>query len=314
MASLDQTVDAITKNLADKGLSIASLRAIAYGQQLTITDQRESITLNIYSGKKGISLTLGGSAASPLRHRVEMLLAVPSRQTGKTATTADGDELSFEGIEGFDGRWIGTDESGKGDFFGPLVVAAVLVDRKTEEQLLTRGVKDCKALSDDKVRALAVIIREICCDRYVELELMPMRYNTLYQQLRKEGKNLNQLLAWAHARALEDMLAKETCRFAIADQFADEQQILSRLMEKGKTLTLLQTHRAERNIAVAAASILARDRFLARLDSFRSEYGLDFPKGASTAVIAAGRRFVADRGRAELVNVAKLHFKTMDEI
>lgn len=313
MAALEETVASITKNITENDLVIASSRLIAYGVQLTITDVKESITLNIYSGKKGISLTLGGSAASQLRQKVESLLAVPSRQSAKPAKL-QGEELGFANVEGFDGRWIGTDESGKGDFFGPLVVGAVLVDDETEAQLITKGIKDCKVLSDDKVRALAVSIREICHGRYVELELPPTRYNALYQQLRTEGKNLNQLLAWAHARAIEDLLQKEPCRFAIADKFADDRLILSRLMEKGKTLTLLQSHRAERNIAVAAASILARDRFLARLDSFRTQYGMEFPKGASTAVIAAGRKFVSARGREALIDVAKIHFKTMDEI
>ncbi|MDF2502287.1 MAG: rnhC [Anaerosporomusa subterranea] len=313
MAALEETVASITKNVTENDLVIASSRSIAYGVQLTITDAKESITLNIYSGKKGISLTLGGSAASQLRQKVESLLAVPPRQSAQP-TKPQGADLGFANVEGFDGRWIGTDESGKGDFFGPLVVGAVLVDDETEAQLVAKGIKDCKVLSDAKVRALAVSIREICHGRYVELELLPSRYNALYQQLRTEGKNLNQLLAWAHARAIEDLLQKEPCRFAIVDQFADERQILSRLMAKGKALTLIQSHRAERNIAVAAASVLARDRFLARLDSFRAQYGMEFPKGASAAVIAAGRRFAAERGREALIEVAKVHFKTMEEI
>jgi ribonuclease HIII len=313
MAALEETVASISKKLAEQGLVIANSRAIAYGVQLTIADVKESITLNIYSGKKGISLTLGGSAASQLRQTTESILAVSSRQTEKPIQHP-GEDLNFTGVDGFDGRWIGTDESGKGDFFGPLVVAAVLVDRETEAELVAKGIKDCKLLSDDKVRGLAVSIREICNRRCVELELLPSRYNALYLKLRSEGKNLNQLLAWAHARVMEDMLEKEPCRFAIADKFADDRLILSRLMEKGKTLTLLQSHRAERNIAVAAASILARDRFLGRLDSFRTEYGMEFPKGASSAVIAAGRRFAAERGREALSDVAKVHFKTMDEI
>jgi ribonuclease HIII len=313
MPGLEETVASITKTATENDLVIASSRSIAYGVQLLITDAKESISLNIYNGKKGVSLTLGGSAASQLRQKVESLLAVPLRQSAKPAKTQD-EGLDFANVEGFDGRWIGTDESGKGDFFGPLVVGAVLVDDETKVQLVAKGIKDCKVLSDDKVRALAVSIREICHGRYVELELLPTRYNSLYQQLRTEGKNLNQLLAWAHARAIEDLLQKEPCRFAIADKFADERLILSRLMEKGKTLVLLQSHRAERNIAVAAASILARDRFLAKLDNFRTQYGMEFPKGASAAVITAGRKFVAEHGREALANVAKVHFKTIDEI
>lgn len=311
MASLEEAVSQLVQTLNQSGIGVAETRSIAYGTQLLVTDGQEKVPVNVYSGKKGISITLGGSKTSRLRQQLESVLAVPSSPAARAA--AD-ETLSFEGVEGFDGCWIGTDESGKGDFFGPLVVSAVMVDRETEAQLIQRGIKDCKLLSDDKVKVMAAAIREICHNRYTELELIPSRYNSLYQTMRSEGKNLNQLLAWAHARAIEDILEKAPCRFAIADQFADEKQILSRLMEKGKKLTLLQSHRAERNIAVAAASVLARDRFLARLDSFRLEYGMDFPKGASEAVVTAGRKFAAEKGRQQLVDVAKTHFRTMEQI
>lgn len=313
MPALQSTLTHIKKTLTENNLTVVSSREIAYGVQLMIADTDESVPLNVYSGKKGISLTLGGAAGSPLRQKLGALLSVPARQSPKTAKLPE-ENLGFADIEGFDGRWIGTDESGKGDFFGPLVVAAVLVDASTEAKLAAKGIKDCKALSDDKVKALAVSIREICSGCYIELELIPSRYNALYQQLRSEGKNLNQLLAWAHARVIEDLLQIQPCRFAIVDQFADERQILSRLMAKGKELTLLQSHRAERNLAVAAASILARDRFLSRLDSFRSHYDMEFPKGASNTVIAAAKKFAIARGREALSDVAKTHFKTMDEL
>ncbi|MDU4959761.1 MAG: ribonuclease HIII [Sporomusaceae bacterium] len=312
MAVLEDAVAAVSAKLQENDLTIAASRAIAYGIQLTVSDGQEAIAVNIYSGKKGLSLTVGGSAASPLRRKAEALLAVAARSPAKPAV-ADHD-LDLSGMEGFDGRWIGTDESGKGDFFGPLVAAAVLVDAETQERLIASGIKDCKVLSDAKVRTLAAAAREICQGRYVELELQPLRYNALYQKLRSEGKNLNQLLAWAHARVLEDLLQKQPCRFAIIDQFADERLVLSRLMEKGRSLTLVQSHRAERDIAVAAASVLARDRFLSGLDRLQAEYDMEFPKGASAAVIATARRFAAARGKEALAAVAKTHFKTMDAL
>ena len=85
-------------------------------------------------------------------------------------------------------------------------------------------------------------------------------------------KNLNTLLAWGHAKAIEELLSKVECNTAIADQFADERFILSKLQEKGKKLNLIQMHKAEENIAVAAASILARARFLQKLSKLSSEY------------------------------------------
>jgi len=143
---------------------------------------------------------------------------------------------------------------------------------------------------------------------------MPARYNTLYAQFRTEGKNLNHLLAWAHARVLEDLLQKAPCRFALADKFADEKFIQSRLMDRGRQVLLIQTPKAERNVAVAAASILARDRFLARMEEMSGKFGVTFPKGASSQVIAAARIFVDKHGRGALAEVTKTHFKTSEEV
>jgi len=161
---------------------------------------------------------------------------------------------------------------------------------------------------------LAGRIREVCAGAFSELEIMPSRYNSLYSQFRTEGKNLNHLLAWAHARVLEDLLEKGYCGYALADKFADEKFIQSRLMAKGSQIVLMQTPKAERNVAVAAASILARDRFLRRLDELSVKFGLTLPKGASAQVIEAARQFVDRQGKAVLAEVAKIHFKTIDQI
>ena len=148
----------------------------------------------------------------------------------------------------------------------------------------------------------------------MEVELPPERYNELYEQFKKEGKNLNHLLAWGHARAIESLLEKNPCTHAVADQFGDEKLIISKLMEKSKRLELIQTPKGERYIAVAAASILARDRFLTRMDKLSQEYAIALPKGASDAVIQPARQIVERKGSAELKKVAKLHHKTTQRI
>lgn len=214
----------------------------------------------------------------------------------------------------FDYRWIGTDESGKGDFFGPLVVAGVRVDKETAAALAAIGVRDSKTLTDSRARELAAKIRGVCSGAFAELVMSPSRYNSLYDQFRSEGKNLNHLLAWAHARVLEDVLENAPCRFALADKFADERFILSRLMDKGRQLVLVQTPRAERNVAVAAASVLARDRFLAAMQEQAEKFGMALPKGASAKVVAAAQAFAAKYGKPALAEVAKIHFKTFDQI
>ena len=216
----------------------------------------------------------------------------------------------------FDPPWIGSDESGKGDYFGPLVACAVWVDERTLALLDTLGVRDSKSLSDAQNRRLAQDVRLICEDRCAEVVVPPDRYNALYDQFRKEGKNLNALLAWGHARAIETVLERAPATGAIVDQFADARYIRDRLAARDATkpLTVVQMPRAEANLAVAAASVLARDRFLGWLDHASREYGLKLPKGASDEVEAAARRLVQTRGQDALGRVAKLHFKTTQRV
>lgn len=316
MMNLEDYIAAVKTKLTAAGLTLSGEKQLEYGRQLTYTDGSAKIPVNIYSGKKGISVVVGGGAASPLKQAVEAAIA------GRSCSPRPKDEAAgdpavppgFEGVEGFDGCWIGTDESGKGDFFGPLVVAAVRVDNASAASLEAAGVRDSKMLNDSKARATASKIREICAQRYVELEIMPARYNTLYHQFRAEGKNLNHLLAWGHARVLEDLLQKAPSRFALADKFADERFIQSRLMGKGRQILLVQTPKAERNVAVAAASVLARDKFLSRMDDLSARYGITFPKGASPQVIAAAKLYAEKYGKETLAEVAKTHFKTTEQI
>jgi ribonuclease HIII len=209
---------------------------------------------------------------------------------------------------------IGTDESGKGDFFGPLVCAGVYVDEGRAVTLQQMGVRDSKRLSDRRCRELADQIKVICREHYSVVEITPSRYNDLYEQFRREGKNLNTLLAWAHARVLENLLSRVACGRAITDQFADPRFVQSKLQQRGKTIDLIQMPRAEVHVAVAAASVLARSRFLERLEALSTQFGMVLPKGASSAVVLAGRAFVKRHSAGTLRQVAKLHFKTTTEV
>ncbi|EAX47840.1 ribonuclease HIII [Thermosinus carboxydivorans Nor1] len=305
---MEETRAALQQALTREELFVTDEKVIPYGLQLVVTDNRYKTAVNIYNGKKGIRITVGG-AASPLKDRVER---IANDLVCSPAT--DGNPAGFEGVSDFDNRWIGSDESGKGDFFGPLVIAAVMVDAATAAALTASGVRDSKLLSDEKAKVLAQRIREICHGRFALVEITPAKYNVLYQRFRAEGKNLNHLLAWAHASAIEEVLTRTPCRFALVDKFADESLIRSRLFAKGREITLVQAPRAEKNIAVAAASILARERFLYWIELFRVQYKMDFPKGASAAVTDAARAFVQRYGKNCLHDVAKLHFKTADEL
>ena len=201
-------------------------------------------------------------------------------------------------------RRIGLDESGKGDYFGPLVVAAVFVTPESERDLVLMQARDSKRISDGRILELAPDIRQACQHSIVAIG--PQRYNELYHKIR----NLNRLLAWGHARALENLLEQVDCDLAIADQFGDERFILNALLEKGKRIRLVQRPKAESDLAVAAASILARAEFLTRLKRLSEEVGTSLPKGASPSVELAARMVLKKHGRERLSTVAKLHFKT----
>lgn len=211
--------------------------------------------------------------------------------------------------ESASGGWIGLDESGKGDYFGPLVVAGVHVTPALAERLRGLGVRDSKRISDSRILNLESAIRPMV--HHAIVAIGPKRYNELYEKMR----NLNRLLAWAHARTLENLLSEVDCPRAIADQFGDEQWIQNALMEKGKRIVLEQRPRAEEDVAVAAASILARAEFLRRLSQLSEEYRLSLPKGASEAVQETARQLVqrhpSRKEQTEILRkVAKWHFRT----
>ncbi len=198
------------------------------------------------------------------------------------------------------------DESGKGDYFGPLVIAACYVGPVQEAVL--EGVQDSKKLADKKALSLAEEIKRVC--PHAVIAIGPERYNELYAEI----KNLNRLLEWGHAQAIAKVHELEPCRDVISDRFADPRGLVAKLKKKGLDVDLVSRVRAESDMAVAAASILARAEFLRRLDSLASVAGFPLPKGAGSPVLAAGRRFVAHVGKDRLGEVAKLHFKTTQQI
>ncbi len=203
---------------------------------------------------------------------------------------------------------IGTDESGKGDYFGPLVIAGVFLADEQEPVFRELGVKDSKKFSDNRVRELAEVLKKGY--KHSIVSIGPERYNELYARLR----NLNRILAWGHSRAIENILEKIPCRLAITDQFGDKAYVLNALMKKGKNVELIQKPKAEEDLAVAAASILARAEFLKRLYFLSQEIGVDLPKGASPLVEEAGVKLVKLHGAPILDKVAKKHFKITDRI
>ncbi len=203
---------------------------------------------------------------------------------------------------------IGIDESGKGDFFGPLCVAGVFAAGDGIARLKQLGVRDSKTLTDAAILTLAHKIRQEFLHHIVKIN--PPKYNELIVQF----KNLNRLLAWGHATAIEQLAERTGCRHIVVDQFANEEVVLTAVKRKKLDLDITQRHRAEEDIVVAAASILARCAFVEGLAMLEKQYGQALPKGASQKTIAAGRQFVRTHGRENLGQVAKLHFKTLDSV
>ena len=207
---------------------------------------------------------------------------------------------------------MGVDESGKGDFFGPMVISAVYSDEELIHRFQEMGVKDSKKItSDRKALELARDLRGLLGDRFASVVIGPRSYNRLYATMR----SVNSLLAWGHARAIENLLETVPgCPRAVSDQFGPKRQIEQALMKKGRAIELVQRPKAEEDPAVAAASILARAGFLDAVRRMEKQYDQEFPKGASQRVLNAAREMVDKLGADTLLVTAKCHFKTTDKV
>jgi ribonuclease HIII len=207
---------------------------------------------------------------------------------------------------------FGIDESGKGDFFGPLVIAGAYVDRAIARKLIDAGVQDSKRIgSDARIRLLAEIIRKTTMGLTDMVLIGPGKYNDLY----RDFNNLNSLLGWGHARVIENLLEKKPdCPRALSDQFADAKVIERSLLKHGQKIRIEQRTKAESDIAVAAASILAREAFIDWLERRGKALGLRLERGVSSGVKETAKKIVEKSGASGLREVAKVHFRTAHEI
>lgn len=207
---------------------------------------------------------------------------------------------------------IGVDESGKGDFFGPLVIAGVFVDGDVARRLREIGAVDSKRISSDaRIFKIAADIRRVPGLQWEVIAIHPGRYNELYAKF----GNLNRLLAWGHARVIEILLERvPDCPRAVSDQFANPAVLNKALQERGRRIELIQRTKAESDPAVAAASILARESFVRWLKSESDRQGMELPKGAAANVKEAAKKIMADGGETALWSLCKMHFRTATEL
>jgi len=272
--------------------------------------QTESVPGAIFAAKKGMTSVVAYGTGDVLVQDpgdTELLRAIVRTVILGDKATKNVEVQQFDRLNpdiAAQNGYIGTDESGKGDYFGPLVIAGVYLTYSGRPLLDAWNVRDSKEMSDEAVLHAALQVKARFTHYVVAIG--PEKYNQLYEQM----KNLNRILAWGHARAIENILEKVECKEAITDKFGDERYVQTALLQKGKQIRLVQRPKAESDIAVAAASVLARAEFLRRLEKLSKTLGTKLPKGSSERVEQVARHLVSRFGKEVLRKVAKFHFKT----
>ncbi len=201
--------------------------------------------------------------------------------------------------------WMGTDEAGKGDYFGPLVVAGVIVQPKDESNLLKIGIKDSKRLSPAKIEELAGLIKKNFL--FKVLIIKPEEYNRIYE----EKKNLNHILSDAHIKVIKSLSERYPVNRVVVDKFSKKSGIPEYFKNK---IEIEEVVGGERDVACAASSILARYAFEKEMREMSAKYQFEFPKGAGKKVREALSLFLDRFSKEELGKVAKLHFKLTKEV
>jgi ribonuclease HIII len=291
-------IDRHKKYLTQQDYKVSNPVRNEFSYQISITDEKDKVTLLVFFGKKGNKIVLQGNKELKLYKNINDLIF------GEKffSDIKPEEEPSYP--------YIGTDESGKGDYFGPLVVAGVYLTPAAGNTLRNIGIRDSKELSDYQIIHFASEIKKNPVVIFDAVLISPEKYNQLYEKM----ENLNRLMGWAHARVIENLLNKCDAGEVISDKFGNEKIILDSLQEKGRTINLKQVTKAERFSAVAAASILARESVINWFKIQSRKYKIEIPKGSSSEVESKARFFVQKYGEGILSKLVKLHFKTSNKI
>ncbi len=260
--------------------------------------EHKSVPHALFSVKgEGVVATLYASGKFVIQGEEPGLFA--ERYTGRVAEAKPARRQ-----DAFNGPLVGSDECGKGDYFGPLVVVGVRAEADERSKLRAAGVRDSKELSDDTALRMGAALRTQFPHAIARLD--PPQYNATWQ---RPGQ-LNDMLADLHGEVIRK-LARPGIH-VLVDQFANERVMQKRVV--GLDIHLEQRTRAESEPAVAAASIIAREEYLVALRALSEEFGVDLHKGAGPPTDRAAERFVMLHGREALGRVAKLHFKNTQRI
>ncbi len=205
----------------------------------------------------------------------------------------------------------GLDESGKGDFFGPVIAATVIADKPAIDAWLKAGVKDSKRLADTQILKLDDLIRKTTGAVAKTCSCGMPKYNEL---MRRPGANLNRLLAWQHATALEQALNEKWVPWGLLDQFSKQPLTQRELAKKSvKNFDLRMRVRAEEDPVVAAASVVARAEYVRVMRKLSQRFGGPLQKGAGSRVREQAAQIMTKFGAPALGEFAKLHFRTAYE-
>jgi ribonuclease HIII len=291
---LDRYVGYLTK----ENLQVSERVRNEYSYQVSINEEKEKISLHVFFGKKGNKIVLQGNKDLKLFKKVNDLVF------GEKLIPDDKPELEP------DYPYIGTDESGKGDYFGPLVVAGVYLTPDSGKLLRSIGIRDSKELSDSQIRQFAAEIKKMNDIIFDVVLISPEKYNQLYEKM----GNLNTLMGWAHSRVIENLLVKCSAGEVISDKFGNEKIILDALQQRGRSINLTQVTKAEKFTAVAAASILARESVVKWFKIQSKKYKVEIPKGSSSEVERTAKYLFEKYGEDIMKNLVKVHFKTSNKV
>ena len=291
-------LDKVTK---EKRLHLEDSKDIPYGvqQEYSFLDEKGKINIYYSANKDRISFTVSSKSEAMKKRLNEVIIKQQTMSFPPQIT----DLHCWK-------SWVGSDESGKGDYFGPLVVTAFYCRYEDIIPLREMGVKDSKELKDSQIDIIAKKVMARYPNNYQQIVLVPSKYNELYGRFKESKKNLNHLLAWAHSKVISTLVRKFNPEGIFVDRFTKQNLVEYYLAsEKCDNYDIIQAHQGERDVAVAAASILARYKFSAGIEHYSKLYGVKLPKGGGAQTIIAGKEFVEKCGEEKLNEVAKLHFK-----
>ncbi len=289
----------IEQKLTNLGLQVSEVTTKNFNYEIIVNNNKENVKVLVYFGKKGVKIVLQGNKESEIYKQVfNQLFGEELFEENNNS-----DEINFD-------EYIGTDESGKGDYFGPLVTAAVYTNKQINYELEQVGVKDSKLIPDNEIKKIEVDLKKIVKDKYDIITINPEKYNSLFEQF----KNLNKILAWAHTKAIQNLIDNVNCKNVISDKFGNEFLIKSELSKKNIDINIYQTTKGERFTGVAAASVLARAKVIDWFKTKSKEIGFEIPKGAGEQVNLIAQKVLQKTNKEYLSKMIKFHFKNSHNI